>query len=457
MSDDPKPIQPSTPKPVESPPSSRRLRSFKEISSPKAGLVVFALVFAVIGAYLLLRSFAANPPITELGFDSEAFSCGGQRLQIDKTFSLSYGACHDQIAQEVQFLAAHNVRLIRIWPVVSQFFVHEPRGTGDISYDVFDPKRLAPLDEFLAQLKQKNMKAIITLNTSGLTTCQGDDQVNFSWKILVNPTKHSQYLAGLTAFMAHYKNNGVIKSYDLMNEVNLVVGALLRDSWDKCDLPSTDINTRQKLLLALFQEIYAQAKQVDNKHPLTYSFATNASANINNGINLPALYGSMQDYYDIHSYVLEPNCDTIPKCAAAPKTEGNNTKDPKDWYDKTFAALQFPPINKPSFITGETGINEDVGSYDMDGNPCSLPIMKNLQPMNDFCQQAYLDTAAQFIAKANARGIGLIFFHGAWAHNTYIYVNYDSQGKPTGFSVTKAAQRIFNYNKAFYDTNPSKL
>src|SRR5205823_4877073 len=76
-----------------------------------------------------------GPPTVEVAFDSDHFSCSGKGVAVDETFSLQYSACRTQLTKEIQFLAQHNVRLIRIWPIVSQFFVHEPRDPSNLTYD----------------------------------------------------------------------------------------------------------------------------------------------------------------------------------------------------------------------------------------------------------------------------------------------------------------------------------
>src|SRR5438309_2120170 len=120
-------------------------KSFNNSRFSKASLIIFGLIFAILGGYIIYKSFAANngplngpsslPARTEVAFDAEHFPCKGQVLQKDKTFSLSYAGCFDDISREIQYLAQHNIRLIRIWPMVSQFFVHEPRSSTDITYD----------------------------------------------------------------------------------------------------------------------------------------------------------------------------------------------------------------------------------------------------------------------------------------------------------------------------------
>lgn len=404
---------------------------------------------------ILLSYFGSQvPPLstdTEVGFDSEAFTCDRARVQIDKTFSLSYGGCRDQIAQQVQFLAQNSVRAIRIWPMVGQFFVHEPRSTGNISYDnQLNSQYIANLDDFLNLLKQNKMQAMVGLSTSGLDTCQGDDQVRFNWNILNDSNLRSQYLNGLKLFLDHYKNNTTIKSYDLMNEVNLVVGSLLRGSWERCGLPVADANTKQTILHDLFQQLYSAAKNSDPNHLFSYSFASNASLS---GADLKSQYGAVQDYYDIHAYVPPSNCSDIPQCANTVKKQGKDYKDPKDWYDKTFTGFGFPPIDKSMMVQGETGVNASF-SFDLAGAPCEQPVTSQSfsGQMNDFCQQIYVITARQFMAEANTRGAKQVYFHGLWEHNTYAWVNYDSQNKPTGFSASPAAQAIFDYDRVYYAT-----
>src|SRR5437899_3426040 len=130
-------------------------------------LLVLALAAGVIGGYFIWRSVTANKihaGDTAVGIDSEAFSCDGQRIDPDITFTLIYARCRDQIRDEIGFLADHHIRLIRIWPIVSQFFVvsHVPLVYGNLNQQY-----LANLDDFLGLLADHNMHAILTLNTQG--------------------------------------------------------------------------------------------------------------------------------------------------------------------------------------------------------------------------------------------------------------------------------------------------
>jgi len=398
-----------------------------------------------------------TPPSVEPAFDSDHFSCAGKGVAVDETFSLQYPSCRAQLVREIQFLSQHNVRVIRIWPIVSQFFVHEPRNSQNLTYDDhLNATYIANFDDFLNVLKQNGMQVMVGLNQHTKCTVSKagvpdiHDWMRFNYGLFYAPSKPNllpSYLNGLKLFAAHYKDNTTIRSYDLLNEVNnLFDEALVNypqdpaqvDLWTRClQTAPPDHDTLRADVESTLRQIRDTLKSVDTRHNVTFSYGASTAQKAQDGVLDPgffSFFSSLSDYYDFHIYTHLPN--------------GNgDIKHPKDWFDKYWATM---PSDK-TVMLGEDGIFN--GETDKNGNICETSITSNagqFTPMNSDCQSDYLLNNQQYIEQAEDHGVTSIYYHSLWEHNGYAYAIYDSTGKFTSFAWSLGAAHIFATDKIYY-------
>lgn len=334
---------------------------------------------------------------------------------IFQTFvQIYYQPCRTQILADIDYLAQHNVRTVRLWPVLSTFAYDNNTHTwGGLNSDI------ANFDEVLAELAKNHMQAYITLMS--LPDCSDLPEITnylgyyFNPALINDPTTQQHYLQAYQAFIARYKDNSAIYAYDLINEVPFVLAnPPSSTSQGYCNLPYDSGNFTKTT--SLLTQMYTSAKSIDTQHLFTFSFPRPYAEK-------PQILKAMRnivDFYDIHAY----------------------SNDPASFYK------HFPSYDKP-VIHGEVGV---LGSYyDKNGNDCEgvgSNYYTNIAPaMPAECQRYWLVNAQEFTRQARKHGIQALFFQLWTASRSYGIRLYDNNNNFTGYQLTTAGQYIMGLSQ----------
>jgi len=331
---------------------------------------------------------------------------------IFQTFARAYYApCRTQMLADIDFLGQHNVKSIRLWPVLSTFAYNNNTKTwGNLNSNITN------LDEVLAELAKYHMQAYLTLmsppdcsDPPETTTLLGN---YFNPDLINNTATQDHFTQALRAFITRYKNNTAISAYDLVNEATFILdNPPTSSSQGYCNLPY-DLGNFTKTK-ALFARMYYTATNIDKLHRFTFSFTQPYAMNS----PMQNAFANIVDFYDVDAYSLDPG---------------------------TFYS-NFPTYDKP-VIDGEVGIPGT--QYDANGNDCEgigSNYYKNILPaMAPECQQMWLANAQAFVSSAQQHHVQALFFHQWSVSKAYGVHLYDSNNHLTGYQLTTAGQYIMS-------------
>ncbi|GAC1350726.1 MAG: hypothetical protein NVSMB27_35970 [Ktedonobacteraceae bacterium] len=387
------------------------------------------LLYLFCSVMLVLPAFAAQPQAatprnstgntlnfgTYASFNDSYMQCVGSNGKfywsaIFQTFAnVVYTPCRTQMLSDIDFLGQHNIKTIRLWPVLSTFaYDDKTHSWGNLDSNINN------LDEVLAELAKYNMKAYITMMST--PDCSDPPEITselgnyFNPDLINNSTTQNQFMQAFQAFITRYKDSQSIAAYDLINEISFVLAnPPTQTSAGYCNLPyDTKDFTKTKALLT---SMYTTAKSIDTLHNFTFSF-TKPYAATSKMVNT---FRNIVDYYDIHAY----------------------SQYPISFYKN------FPTYDKP-VIQGETG---ELGTfYDHHGNDCEgvgSNSYENIAPaMPPECQKKWLVNAQAFVQQAQQHHVQAIFFHQWTPSKAYGIRLYDNNNNFLGYQMTTAGQYI---------------
>lgn len=361
----------------------------------------------------------ANTPLfgTYASFNDSFTQCLGQDGTyywgaLFQTFApVVYTPCHSQTLSDINFLSKHNIKSVRIWPVLSTFAYDNNTQTWSSNFN----SNIYNLDQYLNSLAKHNIKAYLTLMAT--PDCGDPPEITtnlgyyFNPALINNRTTQYQFMQAFKAFIARYKNNPAISAYDLVNEVSLIfANPPTKNSQGYCNLSydTADFTKTQ----ALLTHMYSAAKSIDTLHSFTYSFAQLYPVSS----PMVSIFRNFVDYYDFHAY----------------------SNDPVAFYQG------FSTYDKP-VIHGEVGVYGP--QYDKNGNDCQgvgPTAYYNLRPsMPPECQTIWLATAQAFVQQAQQHGIQALFFHMWPSTRAYGIRLYDTNNHFVGYRLTSAGTYIF--------------
>ena len=323
-----------------------------------------------------------------------------------------YTPCHSQMLADLDYLNKHNIKTLRLWPVLSTFAYN---NTTQIWSSTFNSS-ITNLDQVLSRLAKYKMKAYITLMST--PDCGDPPEIStnlgyyFNPALINNAATQDQFIQALQAFITRYKNNPAIYGYDLVNEMSLILeNPPTKTSQGYCNLPydTTDFTKTQ----ALLARMYTTAKSVDTVHSFTYSFDHLYSTS---SWVFTAMSNNV-DFYDFHAY----------------------SNDPTAYYQN------FPSYNKP-VIDGEVGVYGT--QYDQHGNDCEgtgTNAYRNILPaMPPECQAVWLSNTQAFVQQAKLHNIQALFFQMWPATKAFGVRLYNASNMFTGYQLTSAGKYIFS-------------
>ncbi len=367
---------------------------------------------------IMTTSPSTLPTSTYASFNDSFTQCLGQNGSyywgaLFQTFApIVYTPCQSQMLSDIDYLNAHNIKTIRLWPVLSTFAYNNTTQTWSSTFN----SSIANLDQVLSRLAAYNMKAYITLMST--PDCSDPPEIStnlgyyFNPALINNPTTQSQFISALQAFISRYKDSSAIYGYDLVNEMSLILeNPPTQTSRGYCNLSyDTADFTKTRALLA---RMYTTVKSIDKIHSFTYSFDHFYPAS-------SPVFTAMSnniDFYDFHAY----------------------SNNPAAFYQN------FPTYNK-QVIDGEAGVYST--QHDRYGNDCEgtgTNAYRNLLPaMPSECQAIWLANTQAFVQQAKLHHIQALFFQ-LWPSAKAFGVRlYNTSNTFTGYQLTSAGTYIFS-------------
>ena len=318
------------------------------------------------------------------------------------TFGSDYAQCRRQLLSDYDFLGQNNVKMLRIWPLLSTFTYNKSTNSwGHLN------SYITNLDEALAEFRKNHMKAYVTLLSS--PSCSTPSEYTSERGYLFNPdlvqnqTIQDEFISSFTEFITRYKDNPTIGAYDFLNEVDKEITAEPPTGVNDglCGLYYDD--NRSLKIKAFLTRIYKVAKSIDKMHPMTFSSGGDYPLHSQ---TMDVLH-NIVDFYDVHLYSIDP----------------------------ASSYRSFPTYDKP-VIQGEVGIS----SFDK----CE-PDNWDLAPeMSAQCQQIWLANAKAFVQQARIHHVLYIFFH-FWPSSKRYGIRIDDGSHTfTEHKMTLAGQYIIN-------------